>query len=116
MDAQSGFPPERVLGVLEIPEVVGEVDDSGRVRFRKLDASPLLERHAPSYPLLPWYLRALRIADVRMLRQEEARQQRVDPHQAVARERDPFGRGLGEIAVAAERCPLIVEHGEEVHR
>src|SRR4051812_15230168 len=45
----------------------------------------------------------LRIADVRVFRTEEPRQQRIDPQQPVARERQPLRRGLGQIALGAQR-------------
>src|SRR3954469_15192597 len=39
VDAQSRFPPERVLRIFEVAEEVGEVHDSRGIRFGKLHPS-----------------------------------------------------------------------------
>src|SRR6185437_15487009 len=72
-----------------------------------------LESQAPWEPRAPREPR-LRIADSRVLREEEAREERIDAHQSCSRQLDAIRVRAREVPFTGQRPELILELSEDV--
>src|SRR4029079_6496098 len=109
-DAESGRPPETVLSLLHIAEVVAEVHDSRTVTFIEEDTAPkrvlrdrgIRCRHRSG------------VANAGVLRQEEARQQTVHAQESIAGQRNRFVGDRLQIPLGLQRLELIAEAFEHI--